>query len=61
MYDAALRAPTCYNPVAASTVLPYQELRTRLGMAGRNPDQIAEGVQGAYARGELLKTEEVAP
>jgi hypothetical protein len=57
VYDARVRAPICFNPVAARTVLPLQELRARLGMAGKEPDQIAEGVQAAYATGELPKME----
>ena len=27
------------------------EVRTKLGMEGKTPDQIAEGVQAAYAKG----------
>ncbi len=53
-------APICFNPVASRTVLPLQELRTKLGMEGKTPDQIAEGVQAAYAKGELPKMETVA-
>ena len=59
VYDARVRAPICFNPVAARTVLPLQELRTRLGMAGKGPDQIADGVQAAYATGELPRMEGV--
>jgi hypothetical protein len=53
VYDAALRAPICFDPKAAKEVMPYYELRTKLAMQGKNPDQIGEGVQAAYARGEL--------
>jgi hypothetical protein len=53
VYNAKLRAPICFNPVASRTVLPYQELRARLGISGKTPDEIAQAVQGAYARGEL--------
>jgi hypothetical protein len=53
VYDPRVRAPICYNPVASRTVLPYQELRTKLAMAGSTPDQIAQGVSAAYAHGEL--------
>jgi hypothetical protein len=60
VYDARVRAPICFNPAAARTVLPYQELRTRLGMAGKGPDEIAQGVQAAYATGELPHMEAVA-
>ena len=60
VYYAPLRAPICYDPVASRTVLPYQVLRARLGMAGKNPDQIADGVQAAYAKGELPRIDGVA-
>ena len=60
VYDAKLRAPICFDRVAARTVLPYQELRARLGMAGKGPDEIAAAVASAYAKGELPKMEAVA-
>jgi len=60
VYYSKLRAPICFNPVASRTVLPLQELRARLGMEGKTPDQIAEGVQAAYAKGELPRMETVA-
>src|SRR4029077_2597707 len=53
VYDAAVRAPICFNPPAAKEVLPYYELRSKLGMEGKTPDQISESVQAAYARGQL--------
>jgi hypothetical protein len=53
VYDAKVRAPICFNPEASRTVLPYYELRSKLGMEGKTRDQIAEGVQAAYAKGEL--------
>jgi hypothetical protein len=48
-----VRAPICFAAPAAHAVLPYYELRTKLGLAGRHPDQIAAAVEAAYARGEL--------
>jgi hypothetical protein len=60
VYYAKLRAPICFNPVASRTVLPLQELRAKLGMEGKTPDQIAEGVQAAYAKGELPRMETIA-
>jgi hypothetical protein len=60
VYDAALRAPICFNPVAARAILPLQHLRAKLGMEGKDPDQIAEGVQAAYATGKLPSIETVA-
>jgi hypothetical protein len=53
VYDPSVRAPICFDPRASRAVLPYYELRSRLGMEGKSPDQIAEGVQAAYATGAL--------
>lgn len=59
VYDAKVRAPICFDPGASRTVMPYYELRHKLGMQGKTPDQIAEGVQVAYAKGELPKRDGV--
>lgn len=59
-YYAKLRAPICFDPVASRTVLPLQELQTKLGMEGKGPDQIAETVKAAYVKGELPRMEAVA-
>src|SRR5260370_2936708 len=58
--DSQLPSPICFNPQAVRTVLPYYELRTKLGLDGKTPDQIAEGVQAAYAKGEIPKRTEVS-
>jgi hypothetical protein len=55
VYDPTVRAPICLNPQAVREVLPYYELRTKLAIEGRSPEEIAEGVQAAYAKGELPK------
>jgi hypothetical protein len=60
VYDSALRAPICFDPSAAKTVMPFYELRTKLGMEGKAPEQIAAGLQAAYAKGELPKRNEVS-
>jgi hypothetical protein len=60
VYDATVRAPICFNPAASRSVMPYYELRQKLGMEGKTSDQIAEGVQAAYAKGELPKREGVS-
>ena len=60
VYDSKLRAPICFDPVASRTVLPFQELRTKLGMKGEDPDAIAAEVAKAYALGELPKMEAVS-
>jgi hypothetical protein len=59
-YDATIRAPICFDPIASRTVLPYYELRSKLGMEGKTPDQIAAGVASAYATGALPKREGVS-
>ena len=60
VYDPTVRAPICFDPVASRTVMLYYELRSKLGMEGKTPDQIAEGIQAAYARGKLPKREGVS-
>src|SRR5262245_49056196 len=53
VYDADLRAPICFDSNAAQTVMPYYEFRSKLAMQGKTPDQIAAGLEAAYAKGEL--------
>jgi hypothetical protein len=60
VYDPSIHAPICFNPEAARTVLPYYELRSQLGMEGKSPDQIAAGVQAAYATGKLPRRDAVS-
>ena len=60
VHDAKLRAPICFDPIASRNVMPYYELRSKLGMEENTPDQIAEGVQAAYAKGLLPKREAVS-
>jgi hypothetical protein len=59
VYDATVRAPICFNPEASRTAMPYYELRSRLAMEGKSPEEIAEGVQAAYAKGVLPKRDAV--
>jgi hypothetical protein len=60
VYDPKVHAPICFNPAASRTVMPYYELRSKFGMEGKTPDQIAEGLQAAYVKGELPKREGVS-
>jgi hypothetical protein len=60
VYDPKVRAPICFNAVAAREVMPYYELRHKLGMQGKTPSQIAEGLEAAYVRGELPRRSEVS-
>jgi hypothetical protein len=57
VYDPSIHAPICFAAPAARTALPYYELRTRLAMAGKSPDQIAEALQLAVVKGELPRRE----
>jgi hypothetical protein len=41
-------------------VLPHYELRTKLGIEGKTPDQMAEAIQDAYAKGKIPKREAVS-
>ncbi|HEV8579858.1 MAG TPA: hypothetical protein VGX68_12350 [Thermoanaerobaculia bacterium] len=59
VYDAKIRAPICFDPGASRAVMPYYELRSKLGMEGKTPDQIAERVQAAYVQGELPRRDGV--
>jgi len=40
--------------------MPYYELRTKLALQGKSPDEIAKGVEAAYAKGELPKRDAVS-
>ncbi|KAA6462860.1 hypothetical protein DYQ86_05830 [Acidobacteria bacterium AB60] len=60
VYESSVRSPICFDPKAAKEVIPYYELRTTLAMQGKGPDEIARGVEAAYARGELPKREGVS-
>jgi hypothetical protein len=60
VYDPTVRAPICFDPAAVRTVMPYYELRSKLGMQNKTPDQIAQGIEAAYAKGELPKREGVS-
>ena len=57
VYVADLRAPICFDSVSARTMMPYYELRHKLGMDGKGPDEIAKGIEAAYANGELPKVD----
>ena len=53
VYDPSVHAPICFTAPAARTAMPYYELRTKLAIAGKTPDQIAQSLQSAYAHGGL--------
>ncbi len=55
-----IRGPVCFDPVAARTVVPMEELKAKLGLAGKSPDEIAQEVAVQYGRGKLPTMEGVA-
>lgn len=59
-YDPKTLAPICLNPQAVKMVLPYYELRTKLGIEGKTPEEIAQAVQKAYRNGEIPKRNQVS-
>ena len=60
VYDAKLRAPICFNPQASETVMPYYELRNKLAMESKTPDEITQAIQAAHSKGELPKRDGVS-
>jgi hypothetical protein len=59
IYDPTVRAPICFTAPAARTAMPYYEMRTKLGIEGRSPDQIADALRTAYAKGALPRRDAV--
>jgi len=59
VYDPKVHAPICFTAPAVKTAMPYYELRTKLAMEGKSPDQIARAVEAAYHKGELPRREAV--
>jgi hypothetical protein len=57
VYDPKIHAPICFTAPAARTALPYYEMRTRLAIEGKSPEQIAESLQAAYVTGKLPRRE----
>ena len=60
VYDATVLPPICFTPAAVRTAMPYYELRTKLALQGKSPDEIAAVVEAAHAKGELPKRNEVS-
>lgn len=59
-YNATIRAPICLTPAAVRVVLPYIEMKDKLGMSGKTPDEIAAAVEKAYATGQIPARNEVS-
>lgn len=60
VYASKLRAPICYDRNSARDVFPLQQLKTKLGIQGMNPDEIGKVVAEAYVTGKLPRLERVS-
>jgi hypothetical protein len=60
VYDPKFLAPICLDPDAVKIVLPYYEFRTKLAIGRKTPEEIAEAVRKAYAKGEIPKRDRVS-
>src|SRR3954454_16883690 len=56
VYVADLRAPICFDPVSARTMMQYYGLRHKRGMAGKGSDEIVRRIKASYTKGELQRT-----
>src|SRR5262249_6006319 len=52
-WNPKMRAPTCYNPAAASTFLPIYLMKTRLALAGKSKAEIGAATVSALENKEL--------
>jgi len=52
-WNPKMRAPTCYNPAAASTFLPIFLMKTRLALAGKSKAEIGAATVSALEKKEL--------
>ena len=59
VYDPTVHAPICFTAPAARVAMPYYELRTKLAMEGKTPEQIAESLQAAFVKGALPRRGDV--
>jgi hypothetical protein len=52
-WNPQIRAPHCFNPPAAKTVLPIYLMKSRLVLAGKGRAEIATAIASALAKKEL--------
>jgi hypothetical protein len=57
---APIRAPICFDPIASKTVVPVEELKAKLGLAEKSPEEIGAEVALQYGQGKLPTMEKVA-
>jgi len=58
VYDPTIHAPICFTAPAARVALPYYELRTKLAIDGKTPNEIAEALESAYVKGVLPRRDQ---
>lgn len=56
-WNPRMRAPVCYNPAAARSILSYTLRRTKLALAGRSREEMLAEVRAALERRELPSPE----
>jgi len=47
-WNPKVRAPICYNPLAAKTYLPFDIMKTELVLAGKSKTEIAQAIGSAF-------------
>ena len=52
-WNPKVRAPICYNPPAARSVLPIYIQRTQMALAGLSKARVISGIKAAYDKKEL--------
>jgi len=56
-WNPKLRAPICFNPAAARSVVPLTIKKTELVLAGQSRLEMGEAMKAAFTKGELPKLE----
>lgn len=57
LWNPKVRAAACMNPQAARSILPIEELRTKMVLAGRSTTEILAALETAFENGQLPKLE----
>lgn len=52
-WDPTIRGPICFNPAAATTFAPIYLIKTKLVLAGKSKQEIAQALASAFNRKEL--------
>lgn len=52
-WSPKIRAAECLNPIAARSMVPIYELKTRLALAGDSKEEIMDKVVAAFVHGDL--------